>query len=67
MAALWPGRLVSDCNGHFFRHHTINKEKTKDSIATSVMQLLWGMVQDSVRDHQDDLWIMGDKKGFNAP
>ncbi|KAF2634780.1 hypothetical protein P280DRAFT_413090 [Massarina eburnea CBS 473.64] len=58
MAAQYAGRIVSDCNGRFFRHHTLNKEKTKQSVATSVMQMLYTMMQDSVRDLRDDIWIM---------
>lgn len=58
MMAQYPGRIMTDCNGTFFRHHTLNKEKTKESVATSVMQLLYGMVQDSLKHHKDEVWIV---------
>lgn len=62
MAAEYEGRIASDCNGTFFRHHTLNKEKTKDSVATSVMQLLYGMMQDAIRENKDEVWVVEGKR-----
>jgi hypothetical protein len=61
MMAQYKGRIASNCNGTFFRHHTLNKERTKGSVATSIMQLLYGMMQDSVRDNKEKIWIVEDK------
>ncbi|PVI05606.1 hypothetical protein DM02DRAFT_715656 [Periconia macrospinosa] len=62
MAAQYAGRIATDCNGTFFRHHTLNKEMAKGSVATSVMQLLYGMMQDAIRENKDDIWV-AEKEG----
>lgn len=56
MKTRYEGRIATDCNGTFFRHHTLNKEMVKGSVATSVMQLLFGMVQDAVRENKESIW-----------
>ncbi|KAF1961871.1 hypothetical protein CC80DRAFT_512927 [Byssothecium circinans] len=66
MAAMYPGRIASDCNGHFFRHHTLNKEKTKGSVATSVMQLMYSMMQNSLRGNIDKIAIVEGTEGAGA-
>lgn len=58
MAAQYEGRIATDCNGTFFRHHTLNKEMAKGSVAGSVMQLLFGMVQDGVRGDKEGIWVV---------
>lgn len=52
----YPGMILNDCKGNFFRHHTLNKGKAKDSLGTSIMQLVTKLLQDSVLEHKDSLW-----------
>jgi len=52
----YPGRILSDCNGNFFRHHTLSKPKAKESMSTASMQLLTELLHRSFLDNKDELW-----------
>lgn len=63
MTQEYEGRISSDsdCNGNFFRHHTLNKQKPKESVSASFMQLLLQSVQKSIQENRDNLWIVESK------
>lgn len=60
----WPGFKedvnrgypITECNGNFLRHHTLMKEKVKDSSSTSVMQALAQILQKVVVQRKDEVW-----------
>ncbi|ORY05547.1 hypothetical protein BCR34DRAFT_626829 [Clohesyomyces aquaticus] len=52
----YPGRIISDCNGNFFRHHTLTKEKPKDEFQNSVMQLVAQTLQREVKLEKENIW-----------
>jgi len=52
----YPGRIISDCHGNFFRHHTLNKDKPKAEFESSVMQLMAQMLQQEVKQDKDKIW-----------
>lgn len=52
----YQGMILNDCHGHFFRHHTLNKSKAKDSLGGSVMQLVTSLLHDEFLQHLGDLW-----------
>ena len=52
----YQGMILSDCNGHFFRHHTLNKGKAKQSLSVSVMQMLTHLLQASFLEQKEALW-----------
>ncbi|KAF1970821.1 hypothetical protein BU23DRAFT_581922 [Bimuria novae-zelandiae CBS 107.79] len=52
----YQGMILNDCNGHFFRHHTLNKGKAKTSLDVSVMQLLTDLLHNQFLGHKDELW-----------
>lgn len=53
----YPGRIISNCHGNFFRHHTLNKLKPKDEFQNAVMQLVGQMLQKEVKQDLDKIWI----------
>ncbi|KAL5425210.1 hypothetical protein PMIN04_002707 [Paraphaeosphaeria minitans] len=52
----YQGMILNDCNGNFFRHHTLNKAKAKQSLDASIMQLLTQLMHNSFLDHKEYLW-----------
>ncbi|KAF1931560.1 uncharacterized protein M421DRAFT_98685 [Didymella exigua CBS 183.55] len=60
----WPGFKedvhrdypITECNGNFFRHHTLEKSKTKESSAGSVMQALSRILQVAVQQNLREVW-----------
>jgi hypothetical protein len=52
----YPGRIISDCNGNFFRHHTLNKDKPREEFQNSVMQLMVNMLQQEVKENKQRIW-----------
>jgi hypothetical protein len=52
----YQGMILNDCKGNFFRHHTLNKGKAKESLGVSYMQLLTDLLHNQFVAHRDDLW-----------
>ena len=52
----YPGRIISDCHGNFFRHHTLNKDMPRKEFEDSVMQLMAQMLQQEVKQNQERIW-----------
>ncbi|KAF2686302.1 hypothetical protein K458DRAFT_210812 [Lentithecium fluviatile CBS 122367] len=59
----YPGRIISDCRGTFFRHHTLNKQMPKQEFTNSVMQMVAQMLQEEVREDREGIWINEGKRG----
>jgi hypothetical protein len=57
----FPGRIISDCRGNFFRHHTLNKDKPKMEFQDSVMQLMVETLQNQVKQNLDTVWTKEEK------
>ncbi|PSN73463.1 hypothetical protein BS50DRAFT_569000 [Corynespora cassiicola Philippines] len=53
----YPGRITSDCNGNFVRHHTLDKELAKYSASNSVMQSLSQVLQKTLLRQQQTLYV----------
>lgn len=53
----YEGQIMSDCNGTFFRHHTLRKDKTKESASSAVMQVLSEILQHELLEHKDKVWV----------
>ena len=61
----WPGFKedvhrdypITECNGNFLRHHTLEKSKTKESSSESVMQALSQILQVAVQRNMREVWI----------
>ncbi|EGP89315.1 uncharacterized protein MYCGRDRAFT_91867 [Zymoseptoria tritici IPO323] len=65
-AMSWPGavderpgpyRLLNDCQGRFFRHHTWHKERPREEFQDSAMQLLTRLLQERVKQNVDTILI----------
>jgi hypothetical protein len=60
----WPGFKedvhrdypITECNGNFVRHHTLEKSKTKESSAESVMQAVSRILQVAVQQNLREVW-----------
>ncbi|KAF3045056.1 hypothetical protein E8E12_006607 [Didymella heteroderae] len=60
----WPGFKedvhrdypITECRGTFLRHHTLEKSKTKESSAESVMQALSQVLQVGVQQNLRQVW-----------
>jgi hypothetical protein len=52
----YQGMILNDCNGHFFRHHTLNKAKAKQSLDNSILQLITQMIHKSFIERKEFLW-----------
>ena len=52
----YAGMILNDCKGNFFRHHTLNKGKAKDSLGISYMQLLVDLLHNQFFAHQNELY-----------
>jgi hypothetical protein len=49
-------RTLSDCNGNFFRHYTLGKNKVKNGGMEVTMQALAEVLQKNLLGNQDTLW-----------
>lgn len=66
----WPGFKndvhrdypITECNGNFLRHHTLMKEKVKQSAGSSVMQALVQILQQAVLRNEDEVWFQEPEK-----
>jgi hypothetical protein len=58
----YPGRIITDCKGNFFRHHTLNKQEPKKEFQNSVMQMMAQMLQKEVRENGRSLWTTERRK-----
>lgn len=47
---------VSSCEGAMFRHYTKDKSLVKDTAASSVMQILSAVIQQSILGHSRQMW-----------
>ncbi|SMR48856.1 unnamed protein product [Zymoseptoria tritici ST99CH_1E4] len=52
-----PYRLLNDCQGGFFRHHTWHKERPREEFQDSAMQLLTRLLQERVKQNVDTILI----------
>lgn len=55
-----PG--ISDCNGNFVRHYTLDKNKAKVSGANGIAQVIGNVLQKSLIKNQDSLWFKEPQK-----
>jgi hypothetical protein len=49
-------RTLSDCNGNFFRHYTLGKNKVKNAGMEVTMQAIAEVLQMNLLGNQDTLW-----------
>jgi hypothetical protein len=53
--------ILSDCNGHFVRHHTIDKAMTKTSTDMAMLQTLTEIMQKTLRTNRQDYMLDEEK------
>jgi hypothetical protein len=59
----WPGmakahpHIISDCNGRFVRHHTIEKERTKTSTNDALLNSFADIMQKSMMNNKLKYWV----------
>ena len=49
--------ILSDCNGQFIRHHTLDKGMTKTSSGNAVLQSMTELMQKALFRSRKDVWV----------
>lgn len=49
--------IISDCNGRFIRHHTLDKSLAKTSTANVMAQSMTELMQKTLLKNKAQLWV----------